>query len=335
MRVLIAEDEPGVALTIAQVVESFGYQTIVTHGGEEAWERLIEEPTSIVLTDWSMPGIDGLELCRRIRMGGFEHYTYLIFLTSRDDRDHLLSALSCGADDFLAKPLDPEELRVRLLVAQRIVTLERELRAANQRLLVENADLAHRSRIDALTGIGNRRAFEERVNDLHRRALRRGMPYSVIMCDIDRFKGINDTYGHRAGDEILRAVAHAIRLGLRQEDQPFRYGGEEIVLLLDDQDRTVALSIAERLRSAIENCRFQVDGEPKPIRVTVSCGVASYPESCGEGSDWAAVVERADRAMYMAKHRGRNCVWDFEPSKTTTKSIPFVRRDSIIKSTVV
>ena len=309
---LIAEDDASTALAIGRAVERFGYETVVTRDGEEAWEELQRTPTPIVVTDWKMPRLDGLELCRRVRASGLPHYTYLIFLTNCDDRDHLLEALSRGADDFLAKPLDAEELRVRLLVAQRIVTLETELREANRRLLEENADLAKRSRIDALTAIGNRLAFEERATELHRLALRRSTPYSVVMCDIDRFKAINDSYGHRAGDEILKGVARVIQRVVRLEDHPYRYGGEEIVLLLEGQGTSVARHVAERLRSTIESQRFYIEGAFEPRRVTVSCGVACYPESCGEGSCWKAVVECADQAMYEAKRQGRNRTWGFE-----------------------
>ncbi len=335
MRVLIAEDDPATALTIAKAVESFGYQTTVTGDGKQAWEALQNDPAPIVVTDWSMPVMDGLELCRRIRANGSDRYTYVIFLTGRHEREHVLSVLSCGADDFIAKPLDTEELRVRLLVGQRIVTLERELREANVRLLEENEDLAKRSRVDALMGIGNRRAFEERVTEIHRRALRRGAPYAVIMCDIDRFKKVNDTYGHRAGDDVLKNVARVIERAVRREDQPFRYGGEEIVLLLEDQDRAAGLAIAERLRRDVAAHGVAVKGLPEPLRVTVSCGVASYPENCGEGSDWSDAVERADQAMYVAKENGRNGIWGFEARKNVLPTYRPPSRRRVIENTAV
>ena len=315
MRVLIAEDDPVAALTVAKAVESFGYEAIVARNGKEAWDTLQTNPVPIVLTAWAMPIVDGLELCQRIRSAAFSHYTYVIVLTGLVEREHVPSVLSYGADDFIAKPLDNEELRVRLLVGQRIVTLDRELRKTNVRLQEENADLAMRSRVDAVTGIGNRRAFEERIEDLHRRALRRGRPYAVVMCDIDRFKTVNDSYGHRAGDEVLRGIAQSVQLTVRREDHPFRYGGDEIVLLLEDQSRSGGIQVAERVRAKIHAEKFSVSGRDEPVRITISCGVASYPENCGEGSDWAAAVERADRALYVAKSNGRNCVWGFEAHK--------------------
>jgi two-component system chemotaxis response regulator CheY len=255
-----------------------------------------------------MPGMDGIELCSRIRQHDQVGYTYIIFLTQRRGRDHLIEGLSAGADDFIVKPVHPEELRVRLRVAQRIVSLETHLRQANHDLIRMNETLLKMTRLDPLMEIGNRMAFEEKFDEYHRRALREGQHYALVMCDVDNFKRCNDNFGHQLGDDVLRQVAAAIRLRLRTDDAAFRYGGEEILMLLRRQNLAGAVAAADRIRGAVEALEFlSIDGS-RLFHATVSCGVVCHQGDSSQALGRRELVERADRALYHAKHLGRNLV---------------------------
>ena len=306
MRVLVVEDEPATALSIAETVRGFGYAVDVAGDVPTAWSRLNAVDTPIVLTDWHMEGEDGMDLCRRIRSTPAPSYTYIIFLTRLSERKHVVEGLSAGADDFIGKPFDPDELRVRLLAAERIIKLETRLREANEALQMRNEMLHESSRTDALMQIGNRAAFDEMIERVHERARQDAGRYAVVMCDLDCFKRYNDTFGHQTGDEVLRRVAASIKLGIRATDWAFRYGGEEIALLLDGHNLESAGGVAERVRMQVESLRFTADRRREPFGVTISCGVGSCPENSGPTGDWRCVVAAADRALYAAKRTGRN-----------------------------
>jgi len=299
IRVLVAEDCPSTRLSVAAAIRSFGYEAATAANAEEAWRLLEQGELPILVADYM-----GLDLCRRIRATELPHYTYVIVMTGKDDRSHLIEALSAGADDFITKPYDPEELQVRLTVAGRIVRLESQLREANEVLRRQNERLHVDSRLDPLMGIGNRAAFDERVRQIHEWAASSERSYGVVMCDLDHFKCYNDTFGHQVGDEVLKRVAGALKVAVRATDWAFRYGGEEMVLLLEGHDLESAARIAERVRTHVEAMDFALDGVQAPFRVTVSCGVASYPD--GSAEEWRQVVNLADQALYAAKRRGRN-----------------------------
>ncbi len=245
-----------------------------------------------MISDWVMPGLDGLELCRRIRGQDGKPYSYLILLTSKQSQQDRLEGLRAGADDFLVKPPDAEELAVRLEIARRILAVRDELERRNALL----AELAHS---DGLTGVKNRRRFREAL-DIHFEAGRRhGTPLSPVILAVDRFKSYNDTFGHPAGDEVLKAVAASLRDGVRRSDEVARIGGEEFAILLPDTEADKARELAERLGVGLA-------GHPWRLRrVTASLGVASL----GPGAASAAeLVEQADRALYVAKRGGRDRV---------------------------
>jgi two-component system chemotaxis response regulator CheY len=291
MRLLIAEDQPASALFLRRTLERLGHEVVVTTDGNEAWQKLQEEDVSAVISDWMMPGIDGLELCRRIRRRAGLRYTYIILLTCRDRRSERLEGLRAGADDFLVKPLDADELAVRLQIAQRILGVQNELERLNVRL----AELVT---TDGLTGARNRRSFDEILQTAVSFASRHGMPLSLVMLDVDQFKGFNDTYGHPAGDGVLRTVTELLRQNCRDHDEVARYGGEEFVVLLPGTDAPGSLMIAERLRTAVAAHHW-------PLRpVTISVGVTTT--SLGV-SNARTLIEEADRALYQSKKRGRNC----------------------------
>ena len=308
MRVLVVDDEPSTVRSVAESVRSFGYNVDTAPDGASAWRLLQAEEISIVITDRTMPGMDGMELCRTIRDSNLPRYTYIIFLTSRKGREHVFEVLDAGADDFLGKPFDPQELRVRLLAGRRIVALERELRRTNEELRAVNLQLENATRIDSLMGIGNRFAFEEAVEAIHEGAMREGLRYGVIMCDIDRFKRCNDTYGHSVGDDVLRRVAAALKLSIRSTDRAYRYGGEEFVVLLSGQDLSGSYRVAERIRRQVESLEFEIEGGDLPYQATLSCGVAAFPDNSDGSQSWQRLVQTADQALYAAKRAGRNRV---------------------------
>lgn len=331
MRVLVVDDDPSAARSVSETVRRFGFEVDVRFDAPAAWSLLESDAVPIVLTDWNMPGEDGVSLCRRIRSNQLAYYTYVIFVTSRSQHEDLVQALSAGADDLIAKPFDPEELRARLLVAERIVQLEARLRRAADELRRRNEDLDQRSRVDPLMGIGNRAAFDSKVREIHDWAASGRASYGVVMCDVDHFKCYNDTFGHRGGDEILRRIADAVQLGIRSTDSQFRYGGEEIVIVIPDLDLPGAKRVAERVRRQVESVEFVLENSDVPFRVTISCGVAAYP---GEGYATGGpepVIERADQALYMAKRKGRNRVVtsDELPASTSREEIDRAARASL------
>jgi two-component system chemotaxis response regulator CheY len=308
VKALVADDDPGTRQLLQKILRESGYEVLSAENGQQAWDAYHAAPVSLVITDWEMPGLSGLELCSRIRLNDTAAYTYIVLLTNRSGRDHLIEGLSAGADDFVSKPVHPEELRVRLRVAQRILSLEAHLRQANGDLLRMNERLLKMSRLDPLMEIGNRLAFEEKFAEYHRKAEQEGRRYAVVMCDMDNFKLCNDTFGHQLGDDVLRQVAAAIRERLRADDAAFRYGGEEILMLLSRQDLAGAVAAAERIRRSIEALEFRAGEDNRSLRVTVSCGVVCYPSNPGPAFCRRDLVELADRALYQAKRQGRNCV---------------------------
>ncbi len=307
MKVLIAEDDPASRRLLERAVQSFGHEVTAAANGREAWERFQDGDFSFVITDWMMPEWDGLELSRHIRDSERPDYVYIIMQTSRAGQEDLITGMSAGADDFIIKPVDRRELHVRMRAAERILRLQRELRDKNDQLEIMNVRLRRLSRLDALMQLGNRLAFEERITEFHDRALRYGHSYGLVMCDVDHFKAYNDTEGHVAGDQVLRRIAAALSQCLRASDGAFRYGGEEIVVLLPEQDFQQSALIAERLRRTIESLALPRRHRPGSV-VTISCGVACCPVDGHPAENWERVIEWADQALYRAKALGRNCV---------------------------
>ena len=307
-KVLVADDDAVTLHLVSKTVKRFGYDVVTARDGLEAQRKFAEGRFPLVVTDWEMPGLDGVELCRQIRNAALPSYTYIVFLTSRQEKHDLIEALSAGADDFISKPFHPQELQVRLRAADRILSLESDLREVNRDLAVLNRRLVQTSRIDPLMEIGNRLDFEEKISEYHFRAVRRRETYGVVMCDVDHFKSFNDTFGHQYGDRVLQTVAMAIRSSLRSTDAAFRYGGEEILLFLGNQNLHGAVKGAERVRKCIEREEIATNSAGDVRHLTISCGVASYPLTLNSSLGWQGIVECADRALYEAKAAGRNCV---------------------------
>ena len=256
-KVLIADDDPEIRRIVRCYLESSGYDVSVVDNGRGALELVREEQPSYVITDWDMPEMSGLELCRQIRQMELFHYVYVVFLTGRSNEEDLVAAMDVGADDFLNKPLRKHELMARLKAGTRVLHLESRLSrlAAN----------------DALSGLLMRRAFVESAEKEWQRARRYRLPLSAVMLDIDFFKQVNDTHGHLAGDEVIRRVADLIRQNARSSDILCRYGGEEFCVLLTETEEVAATTWAERLRRIIADTTITY-GETN-MQVTVSLGV--------------------------------------------------------------
>ncbi|QDV38429.1 diguanylate cyclase [Tautonia plasticadhaerens] len=296
MKILIAEDQAPAALYLRRTLERMGHRPAVAPDGEAAWEMLERDGADVLISDWMMPRLDGLGLCRRIRAVEHDRYTYVILLTARNNRDDRLEGLHAGADDFLTKPPDPDELNLRLQIAGRILAVHAELGRRNARL----AELAT---TDALTGVRNRRRFHEDLDLLLSQARRLREPLSLVMLDVDNFKSFNDSFGHPAGDEVLRRVGAMLQSSVRGHDLVARYGGEEFAVLLPATGTEEAVLVSERLRSAFRS-------EAWPHRpVTASLGLDTAGPVEFQGAD--DLIRRADEALYRSKREGRDRVSAF------------------------
>lgn len=311
MKILIAEDDAVSRAILERSVQKLGHECVSASGGEEAWDLYRKVPdVDAVISDWMMPGMDGVELCRRIRHSSNhrDYYPYFIFLTTLDDTGHLLTGMEAGADDYLTKPLNRDQFRARLVAAERVTALHKELARQRRELERLNAELFAQSRRDPLTGLGNRLRLKEDLEALTGRADRYGHRYSIAFCDVDYFKSYNDQYGHLAGDEVLRQVAEKLVGNLRSGDAAYRYGGEEFVMVLPEQYPGGGLAAAERVRHDVEAIAIEHQGRPHggPEIITLSVGLATL--NAGERKSAETLVREADLALYEAKRLGRNRV---------------------------
>ncbi len=306
MKILIAEDDPISRELLKKMLEDCGHEVAVAENGRQAWELFCRKEAKLIIADWSMPEMNGITLCRKIHDSKDAGYVYFIFLTGKDKKENIIEGLNAGADDYILKPFDREELDVRVRVGGRILRLERELNEKNERLLILNKKLEHIALIDTLLEIGTRRAFYDSIKKMHKHSSRYMQNYGIIMCDVDNFKSYNDTYGHLEGDRVLKKVADTLKNSLRASDTIFRFGGEEIVLLMPGQDLRGTTTAAEKLRKAVESLHIEHKGCSKGI-LTASFGVA-YFESSDNNNGWEIILERADEALYIAKAKGRNRV---------------------------
>jgi two-component system cell cycle response regulator len=297
MKVLVAEDSQVYQKLLLNHLGDWGFESIPVKDGDEAWNLLqASDSPKLALIDWVLPGMDGLEICRRLRRDRNRPYVYTILLTAKDRKDELIEGLEAGADDYLIKPFDSQELRVRLQTGFRLVRVQEELIAAQTAL----RELASH---DSLTGIWNRRKIFDFLQRELLRAKRQRQPVSVIMVDVDNFKKVNDSMGHLAGDSVLVEVAHRLRVQLRAYDGVGRYGGEEFLLVLPACDFMTAKERAEELRRAIVDS--PILAARTPVQITVSLGVSGSDN--GEIAP-EALLDAADSSLYKAKQLGRNRV---------------------------
>jgi diguanylate cyclase (GGDEF)-like protein len=304
VRILIAEDDTASRLVLEAALAGLGHEVVAATDGEQAWQLFQSEKVEAIISDREMPGLNGIDLCRRIRGSDGGKYIYFIFLTSVNDKVGAAEAIRAGADDYLMKPLNWHELEARLMVASRITELYREL--ANQQVQLErlNSQLFRQARIDGLTQVGNRLKMREDLNILFARVAEQGESFCAVMCDVDHFKLYNDEYGHLQGDEVLRKVASTLVQGCRPSDEVYRYGGEEFLLVVPEQSVATACAVAERHRARIEQLAIPNIASPGTI-VTISAGVAAMTTTRPSIKE---LLESADGALYRAKQLGRNRV---------------------------
>jgi two-component system cell cycle response regulator len=297
MKVLIADDSATSRKLLWGTLKRWGYEVVVAEDGQEAWAILSgEDPPPLAILDWVMPHLTGIEVCRKVRETRREPYTYILLLTSKNTKEETVEGMESGADDYIVKPFHEHELQVRLRAGKRIVDLQMDLLNARE-------ELRERAEKDLLTLLPNRSAIQTILDEEISRCHRDQRSVGIIILDLDHFKSINDTYGHFAGDAVLRETAHRFRANMRPYDRIGRYGGEEFLVVLPNSDLEQTVQQADRMRMILAHKPMYVDG--KELTVTASFGV-----TVSDGTDRSSdqYVRVADQALYRAKHEGRNCV---------------------------
>jgi two-component system cell cycle response regulator len=303
-RILVVDDVPDNVEILDARLSSRGYAIVTAATGEEALDRVKEEPPHLILLDVMMPGLDGHQVARRIKDDETLPFIPIILVTALNEAEDVVQGLESGADDYISKPYNFRELEARVRAMLRIKFLQDELDQKNRELELVNKRLKKLSITDGLTELFNHRHVHQLLHDEFERSARTGEPIAVAMMDLDRFKNINDTYGHPTGDVVLYETARIIKETAREIDMPGRYGGEEFIAILPGTEEESAEHFAERVRQAVEAYVFR-DGATE-IRMTVSCGVASFPAPGVDEPE--ALLKAADEALYQAKHGGRNQV---------------------------
>jgi diguanylate cyclase (GGDEF)-like protein len=298
VRLLLVEDEPTQQLLMERLLSKVGYAVEVASNGADALVMIKTGKYQLVLTDWEMPGMDGVTLCRLVRELNLPS-VYILLLTSHGAAAHAVEGLRAGANDFIRKPADETELVARLDAGRRVVLLEQSLRDAN-------TQIERLSVTDSLLGIFNRRYLHERLPQEAARARSCGQSVSVVMADLDHFKQVNDTHGHQSGDVVLQHAVSLARLALRQSDWMARYGGEEFVIVLPETTLIGAYAVAERMRRLCAETSVQL--ADTRLVVTASFGVATIDGVPASNEDAEALLRAADKALYESKRAGRNRV---------------------------
>jgi diguanylate cyclase (GGDEF)-like protein len=293
--VLVADDSPVYRKLVEGALAEHGYLVSFAKNGREAIDLVSDSHPTLLITDWEMPDLTGVELCSRIRGGENTSFTYIILLTSKTNKDQLIEGLAAGADDYLTKPFHPGELLARVAVGRRMAELHREVQSKNRQL----EELA---RTDSLTGLPNRRAIEDWATTALKGAARHGFPFWVVMADLDRFKSINDSYGHEMGDFVLKRFAQTLRANIRSSDICGRHGGEEFVAIITYGEKTGIQMAIDRLRERF--AREQFEYSTTIFQATASFGIATFQGR--QAPDFQQLLRDADTALYAAKRAGRN-----------------------------
>ena len=297
--ILLAEDDPVTRMLMTRFLKNAGYEVDAVANGSEALDKMTKRYYPMLVTDWEMPEMDGIALCKAVRNMQLDGYVYALLLTARDAKEHIITGLEAGADDYLVKPVHEPELIARLNAGRRILALEHSLRAANQRNRILSIT-------DALTGAYNRRYLMEQLPREVERCRRYAYPLSVLMCDLDHFKQINDQRGHAAGDDVLQQFATRAQKSIRPySDWIARYGGEEFLIVLPETAHAAGVFVAEKIRNLVAAAPFTT--RAGDAAVTASFGVASTGP---HGPDLAlkveALIRAADECLYKSKFEGRN-----------------------------
>jgi two-component system cell cycle response regulator len=311
--ILLAEDDPVTRMLMTRFLKKAGYEVDAVADGTDALEHMTKRYYPFLVTDWEMPEMDGIELCKAVRNLQLDGYVYALLLTARNAKEHIIAGLEAGADDYLVKPVHEPELIARLNTGRRILALEHSLRAANERNRILSVT-------DALTGAFNRRYMMEQLPRELERCRRYGNPLSVIMCDVDHFKQVNDAKGHSAGDDVLQQFVARMQRSIRaNSDWVARLGGEEFLIVLPETGFQGAMFVAEKIREIMTSVAFVTrEGD---VVATSSFGVASTEL---HGPDLAmkseTLIRAADQCLYTSKQSGRN--------RATGVEIPTVRAQS-------
>lgn len=313
-RILVVDDHEDNVEVLRARLESRGYDVEGASGGQEALDAVNRRVPDMILLDVMMPDMDGLEVVRRLKANKDLPFIPVIMQTALDSTERMVAGLEAGADDYVAKPINFAELEARVKSLLRIKKLQEDLAERERELSEMNDQLLHISLTDGLTGVDNRRSLEERLHEMFEHSLRLHEPISIVMCDIDHFKMVNDTHGHAAGDEVLKQFAGLLKHEAREIDRVGRYGGEEFLLLLPGTVLDAAVTFAERLRESVDAHTFSFEGGT--LMKTVSCGVAAFPHPRVSGRD--ALLKAADDALYVAKEAGRNRVVRFDSAEFNT-----------------
>jgi diguanylate cyclase (GGDEF)-like protein len=298
MRILIADDEAVSRHLLQKTLERAGYEVLAVENGRQAADQLCAtNGPKLALLDWVMPELDGPGVCKEVRKRKEQSYVYMVLLTSKEAKEDVVAGLGSGADDYLTKPFDPEELKARLRTGLRILNLE-------DRLVEAREEMRFRATHDALTSLWNRGMILELLGRELSRSHRERVSTAILLCDLDHFKNVNDTYGHLAGDEVLRETARRLLSSVRSYDFVGRYGGEEFLIALNNCDPAFGVARAEQIRKSIEGRPVQTSNGL--VSVTMSLGVLLSHE-------WGALpveelLQEVDVALYAAKGAGRNCV---------------------------
>ena len=306
MKILIVDDGAASRESVSRTVRSFGHDCIVAEDGGAAWALYQGNTPDVVISDWMMPVLNGLDLCRLIRSAPARgNYSYFVLMTARDEKENVVQAMEAGADDFLRKPVDSVDLQAVIIAAERVTRLHRQLGQQRSELETLNGRFFEEGRIDPLTRINNRLRLNEDLEALMARSERYGHVYGLALCDVDFFKAFNDSQGHLQGDEVLRQVAQTLQTTCRSGDAVYRYGGEEFVLIFPEQGMPGALTAAERHRMKVMELAIPHPNSPLGV-ITISVGVTTF--SPKEKMKLAELLSDADRALYEAKGQGRNKV---------------------------
>jgi two-component system cell cycle response regulator len=312
MKILVADDDAVSRHLMERLLQRAGYEVALAEDGRQALEILLGgNAPRLALLDWMMPGLDGPSVCMEIRSHRDRPYTYITLLTSREAKEDLVAGLEAGADDYLTKPCDGEELKARLRTGERILRLEDKLVDARE-------EMRYRATHDPLTLLWNRGAILSHARDEMFRTHREGSQFALLICDVDHFKRINDVNGHLMGDAVLRDIAEVLTHSIRPDDFVGRYGGEEFLLVLKDCGPESLLRRGEQIRHNVASHPFPVHSER--LSLSISIGAVSVDEEvCGDNLE--ALLSRADAALYRAKLEGRNRVVIAEEDTAKTEDL--------------
>jgi len=306
-KILVVDDIPVNIQLLQTYLSSIGYETIVGHNGEEALHQVKEQKPDLILLDVMMPKLDGFQTCKLLKSNDETKYIPVIMVTALNEIEDKIKGIEAGADDFITKPFNKLELLARVKSLLRIKLLHDQLQEKVRQLEQAKERLRELAVTDGLTGLNNYRYFKEHLIHELRRAERHKSNVSLVMLDIDFFKNYNDTHGHLAGDEVLRTIAKLMRDNVRSIDVTARYGGEEFALILPETNKSAAHVVAEKIRKLVETHRFPNEETQPNGKITVSIGVATFPDDAKELEE---LINRADQRLYQAKALGRNRVVD-------------------------